>query len=264
VSADETGIYWAPQLKYMYVPKDADRAAAHEGDESGRFTAMLGANAEEQSAMMPLMQIVKVKCKSPTDLSASTTLKKYLTDGTCPAADGWTLGLYEKTLGDKQYKRPYLINSNTLDLITVQPRAWNDSVGMLMHIELQMQPFRLKMNALHQVLPETKHAIIVDNVGSHCTDEVKTAWEAAGWLIGYLPPNMTDRLQPMDLIVNAVCKLFLRNWRMCVHRLFLFFLEQASHSGSFHRPRCSPFAVLRFSRHCASTRWPWALYSCTI
>jgi hypothetical protein len=48
--------------------------------------------------------------------------------------------------------------------------------------------------------------MVVDNCGSHKVAEVIAAFKGAGWLIVFLPPNMTGELQPMDLVVNAVCK----------------------------------------------------------
>ena len=97
-----------------------------------------------------------------------------------------------------EHKRPYLLNNVTLDLITVQNKAWNDTVGMLMHIQLQLKPFKQ----------------VVDNVGSHKVIEVQQAFAEAGWIVKYLPPYMTAELQPMDIAVNAVCKAYIRKYRM--------------------------------------------------
>lgn len=44
--------------------------------------------------------------------------------------------------------------------------------------------------------------------------EVVEAFAAAEWLIKFFPPNMTDELQPMDLIVNAVLKAEMRALRI--------------------------------------------------
>ena len=43
-NSDETGIHWAEEIKYQYVAKNAERAQAPPGDETGRFTALLGSN----------------------------------------------------------------------------------------------------------------------------------------------------------------------------------------------------------------------------
>ena len=55
---------------------------------------------------------------------------------------------------------------------------------------------------------------MVDNCGSHGTKEVQTDFSNAGWVLRFLPPNMTGKLQPMDLVVNAVCKAALRRVRI--------------------------------------------------
>ena len=44
-----------------------------------------------------------------------------------------------------------------------------------------------------------KHVIVMDNCPSHGVKEVVDAWIDAGWEVEFLPPNMTDRLQVMDL-----------------------------------------------------------------
>ena len=44
---------------------------------------------------------------------------------------------------------------------------------------------------------------VVDNVGSHHNRSVQAAYAKAGWLLEFLPPNMTHLLQPMDLVVNG-------------------------------------------------------------
>jgi hypothetical protein len=121
------------------------------------------------------------------------------------------------SLSDGNYtvwKRPYLLNTNTLEVITVQNRAWNDAFGMRMHAELQLKPFRERRNRERGKPLERKMMMVVDNVGSHHTKEVLAAFEDAGWILKYLPPNMTRWLQPMDLVVNAVCKAALRRVRI--------------------------------------------------
>jgi hypothetical protein len=41
------------------------------------------------------------------------------------------------------YTRPYLWNDETLDLVTVQSRAWNDTVGCLMWIKIQLKAYKV-------------------------------------------------------------------------------------------------------------------------
>jgi hypothetical protein len=99
-NSDETGIHWAQSLLYQYVPKDAARAEAPEGDESGRFTALLGSVAS--GAMLPLFLILRVNCKDHRDLSASRVLQNYYREGgLCDPAKGWVMGTYEREHPDK-------------------------------------------------------------------------------------------------------------------------------------------------------------------
>ena len=55
---------------------------------------------------------------------------------------------------------------------------------------------------------------VVDNVGSHHNRSVRDAYERAGWLLAFLPPNMTHLLQPMDVAVNGPVKSRLRSMRI--------------------------------------------------
>ena len=41
-----------------------------------------------------------------------------------------------------------------------------------------------------------------------------SAFEAAGWILAFLPPNMTAELQPMDLVVNGSLKQHMRKMRI--------------------------------------------------
>ena len=96
-NADETGVNWAPQLQHQYIAGTAARAVAPPGDESGRFTAMLGGSATGE--MLPMYLIVKCSCKSTLDLSKSTILKKFFGAGKmCKPDEGWTEGIWTANL----------------------------------------------------------------------------------------------------------------------------------------------------------------------
>jgi hypothetical protein len=105
------------------------------------------------------------------------------------------------------YIRPYLINPVTLHIVTVQNKAWNDSAGMLIHIELQLAPYKVKFFVVLPCL------MAVDNSGCHKVGELVLAFQTVGWILKFFPPNMTGALQPMDLVVNSVCKKSLRHLR---------------------------------------------------
>jgi hypothetical protein len=78
---------------------------------------------------------------------------------------------------------------------------------MVMRCELILAPFLQKSG--YTVMLE-----VVDNVGSHHNRSVVEAYRKAGWLIAFLPPNMTHKLQPMDLVVNKPIKDALRRARI--------------------------------------------------
>ena len=62
-------------------------------------------------------------------------------------SEGWIMDSFTVRLPVKKkmvtFVRPYLFNEITLDLITVQPRAWNDTVGCLMWIKIQLKAFKV-------------------------------------------------------------------------------------------------------------------------
>ncbi len=57
--------------------------------------------------------------------------------------------------------------------MTVQLKAWNDAFAYRMRIALQLQPYKLR----HQASPDDVFLIVVDNVGSHKTEEVLAQFE---------------------------------------------------------------------------------------
>lgn len=106
------------------------------------------------------------------------------------------------------YKRPYLFNDATLSMVTVQHKAWMDSPACVMWAELQLRPWRERYSPCQAPLA------VVDNCGCHHVREVQAAFAESGWIMMYLPPNMTGELQPMDLVVNGPLKQHLRRRRV--------------------------------------------------
>ncbi|KAJ1442028.1 hypothetical protein B484DRAFT_390393 [Ochromonadaceae sp. CCMP2298] len=79
------------------------------------------------------------------------------------------------------------------DVFEQEKKAWNDTVGMCMHAQLQLKPFEERHS------PNDKCMMVVDNVGFHHVTEVKAAFAAAGWLLKFFPRNMTDELMNYSL-----------------------------------------------------------------
>jgi hypothetical protein len=112
-----------------------------DGGES-RFTAKLGSNA--RGKMLLVMLILGVGTKNKADLCSERTLAKVKTEFTLTT---WNSDVFEQVLTNRKgekvsYRRSYTQDPVILDLITVQSKAWNDSVGMCMHAELQPKLYK--------------------------------------------------------------------------------------------------------------------------
>ena len=105
----------------------------------------------------------------------------------------------------RTYKVPYLIHPVSLTVITVQHKAWMDTVRLAMWFDLQLGPY--------YEAKKGKCALVWDNCGPHNVEAIKDI--AAEWRIFpmNLPANMTDVLQVMDLVVNAPVKAAIRRDR---------------------------------------------------
>ncbi len=87
-------------------------------------------------------------------------------------------------------------------------KAWNDTIGLIMHAQVQLK--RLKQRWF---LNNETCIYIVDNVSFHHGELVEKEFLKAGFILDYLPKNMTDELQPMDLVVNSALKSAMRKLR---------------------------------------------------
>ena len=111
------------------------------------------------------------------------------------------------------YKRPYLINEATLEVITIQNKAWMDTPGIVMWNEVQLGPWAAQRTG--RVL------CVWDNCGPHKTAAVKESFARTNVTQEELTPKMTDILQVMDLIANGPIKVGIRRERC--NQLFNFF-----------------------------------------
>jgi hypothetical protein len=213
VNADETGIFFCSGPKYQYVPADARRAAAPGGDDKSRFTAMVWSTAAGE--LGPLFLIIKCSV-SGADASRSTVLdgSHLMAQSGFTESEGWSLHTWIRTLelvnkGKKysaEFKRPYIRHTSGT-VITANSKAWMDTVTMCMWMETQFVPWI-------EGHPGPK-LLVLDNCGPHAADTVADCIRDshAALTVKYLPPNMTDLLQPMDLYVNAKLKASMRRSR---------------------------------------------------
>jgi hypothetical protein len=242
---DETGINWSIGPVYLYVPADQSRASGVSTDMKLRITGIIAVNGEGVFApLMLIIKHSNPKQKLPEDDSDSDVgeeladdeprrkrrrkTKKNKKNKKNPfdernkkvinllhkregfrEVDGWKLKIFQKTVvvGKKangedvigEYFIKYLINERTFHVITSQGRAWNDTIRMIMWIELVMVPLAARdgLDRLLLWMDGCRLHETVSVVESLFTNHIDTT---------IFPPNMTDLLQLLDLVVNAPIK----------------------------------------------------------
>ncbi len=217
VNADETASRYAATPLNQYVPDGVKRGAVPEYSESARFTSMLGGTAAGN--MLPTFNIIKCTVDR-ADLRATTVIQAFHKQAGYTAADGWTLNMWERELARKikgvettvRYFRPYLVHVDGT-VITTQHKAWMDSVGMCMWVDLVMGPWTKASGR--------KKILVWDSCGPHKVAAVKAVFDEWDIAIEALPVNMTDKLQVMDLVVNGPLKAHMRRFRCA--SLFAYF-----------------------------------------
>ena len=96
----------------------------------------------------------------------------------------------------------YLRHYITHHIITSQFKAWNDSVRMVMWVELVMKPIKVR---------DEKVLLWFGNCGCHKTPIISNALSEFNIRVACLPPNMTAILQVLDLVVDGPLKAHVRN-----------------------------------------------------
>lgn len=211
INMDETAFSYAIGPEYMFCPPDQARAK-HIGipNTKLRITAVVAVSGTGK--FVPLLMIIKHSVSSAdrpdqSDMRVITNLHKK--DEGFGSSNGWDLILWTKTLCINNvtalHKCWYVINRNTGDVITSQYKAWNDTIRMIMWIEIIVVPLQVKLNG--------KLMIWFDNCGCHKTDHVDALIEHLGIQVACLPPNMTGVLQVLDLVVNGPLKAHTRTLR---------------------------------------------------
>ena len=148
--------------------------------------------------MLPPFHVIKCTIsKSNGDLSSATVLKTLSRKAYTPQT-GWNYLMWERKLklahsNTFTYKRPYLWHKDSGTVITIQNKAWMDTVGLCMWADVIVKPWA-------QGRPKL---IIWDNCPSHGSEEIVRVFSENRMAIDFLPKNMTDKLQVMDLVVNG-------------------------------------------------------------
>jgi hypothetical protein len=173
VNADETASRYAAAPLNQYVPHGKKRGAAPEFEESARFTSMLGGTAAGN--MLPAFNIIKCTVDR-ADLRSTTVIQTLHKQAGYTAADGWALKIWERELALKikgvektvRYFRPYLVHVDGT-VITTQHKAWMDSVGMCMWVDLLIGPWAKASGR--------KKILVWDSCGPHKVAAVKAVFD---------------------------------------------------------------------------------------
>jgi len=200
VNSDETAARPGECPLNQYVPASARRGSTHEFV-SPRFTSLL---AGTPCGMLPSFNITKCTVKQP-DLRSTTVISTLFKHPGFKAADGWDFKVWSKTLNIKNNKtkafvdvtfhRPYIIHRDRGDVITTQHKAWMDTAGAAMWIELVLGPWAARSGR--------KKVLIWDNVSCHrspCLAQIFAHWNIH---VEQSLANATSETQVMDLVVNG-------------------------------------------------------------
>ena len=92
--------------------------------------------------------------------------------------------------------------------VTHSPKHWSTEETMLQYVQQIIVPF---VEQMRDFLGEEKSAVVImDNFKGQVTPEMLKFLESHHIHMCQLPPNTTDRLQPMDVAVNKPAKAFLK------------------------------------------------------
>ena len=225
-SADETGVFFGQGPRFQFVPLGAEkggmRATTDDSDEKARFTDFLFGDGRGE--MAPTFKIIYCSTKK-RDLSNTRVIHNLHGRPGFTEADGWYLQSWSRVLPirhsaksreagrdifeDTFYARPYLYHREHGHVITCQHRGWMDTSGLCMWIDTVLVPWLGRKQS-----PLWGSLMVWDGCGPHNTWAVRGLLQAYGIHVRCLPPNMTDYLQVMDLVVNGPFKSRMRKARI--------------------------------------------------
>lgn len=94
--------------------------------------------------------------------------------------------------------------------VTYTPNHWSIEAKMMEYIRTIIIPYVQRKQSELKLSPNYPALAIYDEFKAQLTSAVFSLLEANGIFVVKVPPNCTDRLQPMDLAVNKAVKDFLR------------------------------------------------------
>ena len=94
--------------------------------------------------------------------------------------------------------------------LTYSPSHWSTEQAMRNYIQKIVVPYIEKMRQTSRLADNYPALLLFDNFKAQCTQELLTLLDDNFINVLLIPPNCTDRLQPMDISVNKPAKDFLR------------------------------------------------------
>ena len=94
--------------------------------------------------------------------------------------------------------------------VTFSANHWSNEATMVQYIKHILLPYLANKRCCLQLEPDYPALVIFDNFKAQITEGVLQLLEDNNIRIAMVPPNCTDRLQPMDVSVNKAVKNFLR------------------------------------------------------
>ena len=92
--------------------------------------------------------------------------------------------------------------------LTYSPSHWSTEQTMRDYIQKIVVPYIEKMRQTSRLADNYPALLLFDNFKAQCTQELLTLLDDNFINVLLIPPNCTDRLQPMDISVNNQQKIF--------------------------------------------------------
>ena len=220
VNLDESAIFYGMAPKSIFVPEGAARGEVPAGDEKSRFTVELAATGD--GTMLPYFIVVKCSVPqgvNPYDYRNMRVVQMLQKEPFFQ--DGWELkqwkgfksknrqkkgGKRAESIEEFEHFRHYLQHRDG-HVVTCQNKAWMDTGGFAMYVDTVLGPWWKKQkDSWTGPEPVTHMLLVCDNASLHKAAEVQKKLDELGIILRFLPPNMTQWLQPLDLVVCGLIK----------------------------------------------------------
>ena len=93
--------------------------------------------------------------------------------------------------------------------VTHSPKHWSNEDTMVEYITEIVLPYVAQVR--ERLGTDSAALVVMDNFKGQATPKIMNLLEENNILVSWLPPNTTDRLQPMDISVNKPAKDYLKN-----------------------------------------------------